>query len=59
VNAVMHTIRRLLEDDGLRAQISANARRIARERHDALKVRRRFQDVIRGAVNGEFEASVR
>ena len=40
-------LRRLIEDDGLRAKYSKTARRLAFERHDVGTVRRNFEKVLR------------
>lgn len=46
-------LRRLLSEEALRKRLSANARRFARERHDATRVRREFQDALADAAAGE------
>lgn len=50
-------IRAVLEDQTLRGHLSRSARAVAAEEHDAVRVRRRFQDVLRQSAGMAAEAA--
>jgi glycosyltransferase involved in cell wall biosynthesis len=52
-------LRRLLADGALRGRLSENARRTARERHDALRVRTQFQGLLAQAASGGRSGALR
>ena len=49
-------LRRLLDDNALRARLSENARNTALDRHDALRVRTQFQALLAQAARGDRNA---
>lgn len=57
VEYIMQAIRRLVAEPGLRETLLRTALHIARDQHDALAIRRRFQSAMAMAISGSEEKS--